>query len=281
MAVQPPRSMCHLVLAKRSNRGGDRGDRKTEHTALPRLGVDPDLSAVTIDIVAPSVEIGDFGWLAGGAIVGGLAFEGLNRIINARGGFLRKASTSITFLRDRDLRRRRAILDGLERIDIFDGLPDRELEAIESDIPALEERLKRDGEWRLLGYNSPMVPAAKRFWELQLPVQSSDAEIEALAAAGLMVVGINVIRARSPLPEDTSIGVLFVGLGWKQWSGRPTGDEQPTMPGWMRKRPVAASTTTVAFSQVNLAESSSSSASGTPASPRRWRVLVAGCLRSM
>jgi hypothetical protein len=42
---------------------------------------------------------------------------------------------------------------------------------------AIEERLrresaswKRDGEWRLLGYNSPMVPAERRFWELQLPV---------------------------------------------------------------------------------------------------------------
>lgn len=30
------------------------------------------------------------------------------------------------------------------------------------------------------------------------------------------------------------IGVLFLGLGWKQWSGRPIGDEQPTMPGWMQ-----------------------------------------------
>jgi hypothetical protein len=42
---------------------------------------------------------------------------------------------------------------------------------------AIEERLrgesrawKRTGEWRLLGYNSPMVPAERRFWELQLPV---------------------------------------------------------------------------------------------------------------
>ncbi len=88
------------------------------------------LSAVTIDIVAPAVELGDFGWLAVGAVIGGLGFEGLNRAINARGGFLRKASTSITFLRDREQRRRRRILEGLERIDIFDGLPDRELDAI-------------------------------------------------------------------------------------------------------------------------------------------------------
>ena len=36
--------------------------------------------------------------------------------------------------------------------------------------------------------------------------------IGALAAALAMVAGINVIRANSPLPEDTSIGVLFVGF---------------------------------------------------------------------
>ena len=29
----------------------------------------------------------------------------------------------------------------------------------------------RAGSWRMLGYNSPMVPAAKRFWELQVPVR--------------------------------------------------------------------------------------------------------------
>ncbi|MDJ0768754.1 MAG: cyclic nucleotide-binding domain-containing protein [Ilumatobacter sp.] len=97
---------------------------------LTAFGAGALLSAVTIDIVAPSVEVGEFGWLAVGAVAGGLAFEGLNRTINARGGFLRKASTSITFLRDREQRRKREILDDLERIDVFEGLPDRELDAI-------------------------------------------------------------------------------------------------------------------------------------------------------
>jgi CRP-like cAMP-binding protein len=97
---------------------------------LTAFGAGALLSAVTIDIVAEAVELGEFGWLAIGAVVGGLSFEGLNRVINDRGGFLRKASTSITFLRDREQRRRRQILDDLERIDIFDGLPDRELDAI-------------------------------------------------------------------------------------------------------------------------------------------------------
>lgn len=97
---------------------------------LTAFGAGALLSAVTIDIVAPSVEHGEIGWLAIGAVVGGLAFEGLNRTVNARGGFLRKASTSITFLRDREQRRIREVLDDLERIDIFDGLPDRELDEI-------------------------------------------------------------------------------------------------------------------------------------------------------
>ena len=30
------------------------------------------------------------------------------------------------------------------------------------------------------------------------------------------------------------IGVLFLGLAVKQWSSRPVGDEEPTMPGWMQ-----------------------------------------------
>ncbi|MEO1064336.1 MAG: cyclic nucleotide-binding domain-containing protein [Actinomycetota bacterium] len=97
---------------------------------LTAFGAGALLSAVTIDLVATSVEAGDVGWLAVGAVGGGVAFEALNRTINARGGFLRKASTSITFLRDREQRRRRRILDRLERIDVFDGLPDRELDAI-------------------------------------------------------------------------------------------------------------------------------------------------------
>jgi hypothetical protein len=33
-----------------------------------------------------------------------------------------------------------------------------------------EEGWEKAGAWRVLGYNSPMVPAERRFWELQLPV---------------------------------------------------------------------------------------------------------------
>lgn len=39
-----------------------------------------------------------------------------------------------------------------------------------------------------------------------------DTSLGALVAAGAMVAGIAVIRRHSPLPDDTSIGVLFVGF---------------------------------------------------------------------
>ena len=60
---------------------------------------------------------------------------------------------------------------------------------------------------------------------------------------GLTLVGVIVLavglEASSGGESDTSgtaklvIGILFVGLAIKNWVGRPRGDEEPTMPGWM------------------------------------------------
>lgn len=46
---------------------------------------------------------------------------------------------------------------------------------------ALEARLSKDGferagPFRMLGYNSPMVPSARRFWELEVPVRRAAAK---------------------------------------------------------------------------------------------------------
>ncbi|MFV0523754.1 MAG: metal ABC transporter permease [Acidimicrobiales bacterium] len=43
-------------------------------------------------------------------------------------------------------------------------------------------------------------------------VLGANRTVGALIAAAVMVGGINVLRSRSPLPDDTSIGVLFVGF---------------------------------------------------------------------
>lgn len=43
-------------------------------------------------------------------------------------------------------------------------------------------------------------------------VLGSNITVGAFVAAIAMVIGVNVIRSRSPLPDDTSIGILFVGF---------------------------------------------------------------------
>ena len=40
---------------------------------------------------------------------------------------------------------------------------------------ANEAGWRRAGEWRLMGYNSPFIPASQRFFELQLPVRRDHA----------------------------------------------------------------------------------------------------------
>jgi CRP-like cAMP-binding protein len=97
---------------------------------LTAFGAGALLAAVTISIVAPMLDAGQTGPLVAGAVVGGLAFEALNRSINARGGFLRKASTTLVYAEQRERRRRRRVLEHLERIHLFDGLPDRELDLL-------------------------------------------------------------------------------------------------------------------------------------------------------
>jgi CRP-like cAMP-binding protein len=97
---------------------------------LTAFGAGALLAAVTVGIVAPVAESGELVGLVVGAVVGGLAFAGLNRVVNDRGGFLRKASTTLVYAEQRERRRRGRLLARLERIDLFDGLPDRELDLL-------------------------------------------------------------------------------------------------------------------------------------------------------
>lgn len=97
---------------------------------LTAFGAGALLAAVTIGMVAPMLDANQTGPLVAGAVAGGLVFEALNRSVNARGGFLRKASTTLVYAEQRERRRRRRLLEHLERIDLFDGLPDRELDLL-------------------------------------------------------------------------------------------------------------------------------------------------------
>ncbi len=88
------------------------------------------ISGVAVDLVAESLEEETFLYLGVGALIGGVLFTALNQIINARGGFLRKASTTITYLKDRQIKRLRDELRDLDRVPWFHHLPSEELHLI-------------------------------------------------------------------------------------------------------------------------------------------------------
>ena len=88
------------------------------------------IAGVAVDLVAEAIEEATFLYLGVGAVIGGLVFTGLNQLVNRYGGFMRKASTTITYVQDRQIRRLRDELKGLDRVAWFHDLPADELHAI-------------------------------------------------------------------------------------------------------------------------------------------------------
>jgi CRP-like cAMP-binding protein len=88
------------------------------------------LAALTIDLVASALERGHFNTLAVGALLGGLLFVALNQAVNARGGFLRKASTTFYHLRGVEHERIRDVVSRIREADLFSELSPRDFKAI-------------------------------------------------------------------------------------------------------------------------------------------------------
>ena len=63
---------------------------------LSAFGAGALIAGVAVDLVAESIKHEQYAMLALGAVLGGVLFTALNRVINARGGFMRKASTTLT-----------------------------------------------------------------------------------------------------------------------------------------------------------------------------------------
>ncbi len=84
------------------------------------------LSAVTIDLFAPAVRAGMFIPAAIGAIIGSLIYLILNHQLNQQGGFLRKTATTIQYFRSRQKKQNRQFFKSLNRLPLFQELPDNE-----------------------------------------------------------------------------------------------------------------------------------------------------------
>ncbi len=95
--------------------------------AMMALGAGALLAALSIDLVAESLEHGHFYPLAVGMIIGGIFFAILNSIVNGKGGFLRKTSTTHTHLSQTFNKRQKALIDRFSKVSLFRKLPPSEV----------------------------------------------------------------------------------------------------------------------------------------------------------
>jgi zinc transporter ZupT len=107
------------------------------------IGAGALLAALTIDLVAVSVEKGHFFPLAAGMIGGGIFFVLLDRIVNSKGGFLRKTATTITHITAKHSNRQKKIYRQLSKVKFFHNLSPAKANLI---IPYLNRFHYRQGK---------------------------------------------------------------------------------------------------------------------------------------
>ena len=90
--------------------------------SMMAIGAGALLAALTIDLVAVSVDKGHFYPLAIGMIIGGLFFVLLNKIVNSKGGFLRKTATIITHITQKQSGRQKKLYMRLSKVAFFHNL---------------------------------------------------------------------------------------------------------------------------------------------------------------
>ncbi|MBN1384209.1 MAG: cyclic nucleotide-binding domain-containing protein [Elusimicrobia bacterium] len=88
------------------------------------------IAVIALDLMANVVTRGDFYPLAIGCITGGILFVCFNKFINARGGFLRKAATTINFLKDEKVKKFEKIFKEMSRVQLFGKLPPEEIQVL-------------------------------------------------------------------------------------------------------------------------------------------------------
>lgn len=135
--------------------------RAATAAVLAAFGAGALIAALSVELVAPTVaalgqssdhgsEVAAFWALALGAIVGGLLFAVLDRLVAERGGFLRKASTAISWFTHRQREEHAAMLRDLCAVPLLRQLPADEVDLLVHDvrrrIVSDEQMLFREGE---------------------------------------------------------------------------------------------------------------------------------------
>lgn len=97
---------------------------------LMAFGAGALLAALTLELVAKSLHEAGFAVLAFGLLAGAVLFAALNEAVNGRGGFLRKASTTTSYLSGEKRKRAESLLGDLSRVDFLRKLPPDEVENV-------------------------------------------------------------------------------------------------------------------------------------------------------
>ncbi len=111
--------------------------------SMMAIGAGALLAALTIDLVAVSVDKGHFYPLAAGMITGGLFFVLLNKIVNSKGGFLRKRATIFTHITRKQNVRQKLLFKQLSNVNFFHSLTPEQAQII---IPYLHHYKYRQGK---------------------------------------------------------------------------------------------------------------------------------------
>ncbi|MFA6450336.1 MAG: cyclic nucleotide-binding domain-containing protein [bacterium] len=110
--------------------------------AIMAFGAGNLLAALTLELIEPAFNRSGFNPIAIGCILGALIFVGLNQMLESSGGYKRKMSTLISYMKAKKRKQMHDIIDKLSQVDILRMLPPEEMHRI---IPAVEDRTFKTG----------------------------------------------------------------------------------------------------------------------------------------
>ena len=99
-------------------------------SSLMAFGAGALLAALTLELVAGGLKLAGFWPLGAGCVLGALLFMLLDRLLNSKGGFLRKRSTAAKHLSAKKLKYYSEMLRRLSVIGLFRSLPPEEIGAL-------------------------------------------------------------------------------------------------------------------------------------------------------
>jgi CRP-like cAMP-binding protein len=111
--------------------------------SLMAIGAGALLAALTIDLVSTSMDKGHYYPLAIGMITGGIFFVVLNKLVDNKGGFLRKTATTLTHIYRKKSHHQKLFFQQLSKVKFFHNLSPSKAQLI---IPYLNRYLYRQGK---------------------------------------------------------------------------------------------------------------------------------------